>query len=129
MINKENNTIQYQKRDLAIFGEEKAAEYLTSNGYTVICRNFRCKSGEIDIVASDKGKPDVIIFVEVKTRRNKSFGLPCEAVTGYKLMRIKRVIKAYAAIKRCANKNFRIDVIELLIINKKLYIRHLKNVG
>ena len=118
-----------EKVDLGSFGEDKAAEYLTSNGYTVLCRNFRCKAGEIDIVAADKGKPGLLIFVEVKARRNKSFGLPCEAVTPYKLRRIKRVIKTYAAIKRCRNENFRIDVIEILIINKKVYVRHLKNVG
>ena len=115
--------------DIGPFGEEKAAQYLNTNGYEVICRNFRCKAGEVDIVAKDKEKPGLTIFVEVKTRRNRSFGLPCEAVTPYKLLRIKRVIKAYAAIKRCKNENFRIDVIEILIINKKIYIRHLKNVG
>ena len=115
--------------DLGPFGEEKAAEYLTSNGYKILCRNFRCKAGEIDIVATDKQAPGTIIFIEVKTRRNRSFGLPCEAVTGSKLSRIRRVVKSYAAIKRCSNKNLRIDVIELLILNKKIYIRHLKNVG
>ena len=115
--------------NLGPFGEEKAAEYLASNGYTILCRNFRCKCGEIDIVATNKDSPGLIIFIEVKTRRNRSFGLPCEAVTGYKLARIRKVIKVYAAIKRCKNENFRIDVIEILILNKKNYIRHLKNVG
>ena len=115
--------------DLGHYGEEKAAEYLSSNGYTVLCRNFRCRSGEIDIIARDKSTNGATIFVEVKTRSNRSFGLPCEAVTAAKLNRIKKVIKAYAAIKRCRNENFRIDVIEILIINKKIYLRHLKNVG
>ena len=114
--------------ELGLFGEEKASEYLTSIGYTILCRNFRCKCGEIDIVAKDKARPDVTVFIEVKTRRNRSFGLPCEAVTAYKLKRMKRVINAYAAIKRCGDENLRIDVIEILIINKKAYIRHLKNV-
>ena len=115
--------------DLGQFGEEKAAEYLNANGYTVLCRNFRCRGGEIDIVATDKPKSNFLVFVEVKTRRNRSFGLPCEAVTPAKLQRIKRVIRAYLAIKRRANANCRIDVIEILIINKKMYLRHLKNVG
>ena len=115
--------------DLGGFGEEKAAEYLTSGGYEVLCRNFRCRGGEIDIVAKDKETDGLIVFVEVKTRRNRSFGLPCEAVTASKLQRIKKVIKAYSVIKGCKNANFRIDVIEILIINKKIYIRHLKNVG
>ena len=115
--------------NLGQFGEEKAAEYLTANGYTVLCRNFRCKNGEIDIVAKDKTRNDLVVFVEVKTRSSRSFGLPCEAVSATKLRRIKRVIKAFIVMKRCLNVNCRIDVIEILIINKKTYLRHLKNVG
>ena len=115
--------------DIGEYGERKAAEYLKANGYMILCRNFRCKCGEIDLVARDKSQEDMIVFVEVKTRRNRSFGLPCEAVTASKLLRIKKVIKAFIGIKRCAGENFRIDVIEILIINKKLYIRHLKNAG
>ena len=114
--------------DLGRFGEEKAAEYLKANGYVVICRNFRCKNGEIDIVARDKERSGAIAFVEVKTRRNRSFGLPCESVTAAKLARIRKAIKAYVCFKGCGNENIRIDVIEILIINRKIYLRHLKNV-
>jgi len=114
--------------DIGRFGEDKATEYLVSNGYTILCRNFRWQGGEIDIVASDRTKPGLIVFIEVKTRQTKSFGLPCEAVTASKMRKIKRTIKVYTSIKRCIGSDFRIDVIEVLLLNKKVYIRHLKNI-
>lgn len=54
-------------------GEEEVCKYLIRKGYTIIDRNFRCKQGEIDIIAS---KLNELIFIEVKTRRNIQFGYP-----------------------------------------------------
>lgn len=117
-----------EKIDLGQYGEEKAAEYLTSNGYSILCRNFRWKGGEIDIVARDKTKGSLIVFFEVKTRKDRGFGLPCEAVTAAKMRKIKRTIKVFSGIRGCGGSDFRIDVIEILVLDKKAYIRHLKNV-
>jgi len=114
--------------DIGSYGEEKAAEYLTSNGYIILCRNFRWRGGEIDIVAKDKTRKGLIVFFEVKTRKTKGFGLPCEAVTVSKLRRIKNTIKVYAGLKHCGDCDFRIDVIEILLLDGKSYIRHLKNI-
>ena len=110
------------------YGEEKATEYLVSNGYMILCRNFRWKGGEIDIVAVDRTRKDLIVFFEVKTRKTKGFGLPCEAVTASKLRKIRKTIKVFAAIRQCGDYDFRIDIIEILVLNKKAYIRHLKNI-
>ena len=114
--------------DLGDFGEKKAVEYLISKGYTVLCRNFRCKGGEIDIIARDKTVNGLIIFFEVKTRRNCGFGLPCESVTALKLQRIKKTIKVYTNSYKYRDNDFRIDVIEILLRDRKIYLRHLKNV-
>jgi putative endonuclease len=114
--------------NLGDFGEERAANYLTSQGYEILCRNFRCKRGEIDIVSRDKIRENLIVFFEVKTRRNRGFGLPCEAVTPSKIHKMKRAIKVYTSIHKCGNYDLRIDVIEILLLNKKTYIRHIKNV-
>ena len=114
--------------DLGRFGEEKAAEYLISKGYKILCRNFRWKGGEIDIVARDKEKNGLIVFFEVKTRRDRGFGLPGEAVTAAKMRKIKKTIKVFAGMKYCGDSDFRIDVIEILLLERKTYIRHLKNV-
>jgi len=110
------------------YGEEKATEYLVSRGYTILCRNFRWKGGEIDIVAKDRTKENLIVFFEVKTRKTRGFGLPCEAVTASKLRKIKRTIKIFSTIRGCGDSDFRIDVIEILLLKRKAYIRHLKNV-
>ena len=114
--------------NLGQFGEEKAAKYLTSSGYEILSRNFRCKAGEIDIVAKEKARDNLIVFFEVKTRKNRAFGLPCESVTALKMQKIKKAIRVYTRANKHIIKDLRIDVIEILILNKKTYIRHLKNI-
>ena len=114
--------------NLGQFGEEKAVKYLISSGYEILCQNFRCKAGEIDIVARDRARSGLIVFVEVKTRRNRAFGLPCESVNASKMQKIKRVIRVYISINKHINDDFRIDVIEILMLNDKPYIRHLENI-
>jgi putative endonuclease len=62
-------------------GEELAAADLESKGYMILVKNFRCKAGEIDIVAK---RGNVMVFVEVKTRTGKDYGSPAEAVGNVK---------------------------------------------
>ena len=70
------------KRRVGSVYEEKAAEYLEKDGYRILKRNFYCRSGEIDLIASGKeGSDSVLVFVEVKYRFSDSIGLPEEAVT------------------------------------------------
>lgn len=73
-------------------GEDAAAAYLERIGLTVEDRNWRCKSGEIDIVARDG---DEIVFVEVKTRRSERAGTAEEAVSPAKQKRVARLAEAY----------------------------------
>ena len=115
--------------NLGQFGEAKALKYLIAGGYGILYRNFRCKAGEIDIIAEDPAGNNVIVFFEVKTRKNRMFGLPCESVTASKLQKIEKVIKTYAYRDRRGEKDYRIDIIEILIIDRKIYLRHLKNVS
>ncbi len=68
-------------QQLGALGEKTAAEYLVQKGYRILCRNFRCREGEIDIVAL---KEDTLHFVEVKTRQGLLFGHPLESVTNKK---------------------------------------------
>ena len=92
-------------------GEVIAQEYLKKNKYKILETNFRCKFGEIDIIAT---KNDVIIFVEVKSKSSKKYGLPREMVTVYKQNKIKLVASYYLQINNAFNKNCRFDVIEIL---------------
>ena len=73
------------KDDLGRRGEDEAAAYLTALGYRIVDRNWRCASGEIDIVALDGAQ---LVVVEVKTRRSRAYGDPLEAVDDAKLTRL-----------------------------------------
>lgn len=91
-------------------GEDFAVRLLKRNGYKIIERNFRTKLGEIDIVALSG---DTLVFVEVKTRWSKKFGLPEEAVTPKKLRKIKRVGQLYSLTHPTAPKKMRVDVVAI----------------
>lgn len=80
------------KRSFGDLGEDYAARLLKKKGYKIIERNFRTKLGEIDIVTR---VGDSLIFVEVKTRWSKKYGLPEEAVTPWKLAKIRRVAQYF----------------------------------
>jgi len=72
--------------------EEKAVKHLESIGFSIIQRNFRCRMGEIDIIAQKDG---YLVFVEVKYRKNRGKGEPWEAVNYRKQQRIKSVARYF----------------------------------
>ncbi len=67
----------YLKHELGILGEQIATNYLKSQNYEILNRNFSCKQGEIDIIAKDNKE---YVFVEVKTRTNSDYGEPVDSV-------------------------------------------------
>ena len=79
-------------KELGQYGESKACEYLCSNEYELVARNVRTRYGELDIIAKKAG---ILIVIEVKTRRSKKYGLPCEAVTALKQNHIRRSTELY----------------------------------
>ncbi len=90
-------------------GEQAAEHFLLPKGYRVINRNFRGKSGEIDIIATQR---DSLIFIEVKTRKNDTYATGREAVTLSKQKKIKNTAREFIAANRIGFKNVRFDVIE-----------------
>lgn len=82
------------KDDLGRAGEERAAAFLTDDGYRILARNWRCPQGEIDIVAERDG---TIVVVEVKTRRSDEYGHPFEAIDRRKAARLWRLAMAFLA--------------------------------
>jgi putative endonuclease len=76
----------------------------------VLARNYRCRSGEIDIVAEDGG---TVVFVEVKERRGDSHGSAVEAVTPEKRRRIVRAARVYAARHGLSESPLRFDVLAI----------------
>lgn len=99
-------------RSLGQRGEEVAARYLSSRlGWTVVARNWRCREGELDIVAYD-GSTHVVC--EVKTRAGLGLGAPLEAITVDKAARLRRLSDRWAAEHGVAAREIRIDVIGLI---------------
>ena len=73
-------------------GEMLGWKYLLDNGYKIIEKNFRCKLGEIDVIAEKNSR---IVFIEIKTRASKRFGLPQEAVTRIKQEKLIQLAEWY----------------------------------
>src|SRR5438045_7455567 len=94
-------------------GEKLACRYLKRNGYKILFRNFRGRSGgEIDVVCRDN---DTLVFVEVKTRTREDFGRPLEAVDRAKQKRISRGALAWLRMLENPDILFRFDVVEVMM--------------
>lgn len=115
----------YKIHEIGKQGEDLVEKYLIKKGYKILDRNFSCKRGEIDIIAFYKKQ---IIFIEIKSRTNKKYGLPSEAVNKRKLEKIYKTAEYYLYCRNLENENIRIDVIEVYINEKRYYINHLKQV-
>lgn len=112
----------YRKK-LGEFGEKLAGDFLKKRGYEIVLQNYYTRFGEIDIIAQKEGR---WFFVEVKTRTNEAFGEPQEAVTNYKMSRLRRAVEIYLLDRNLKNPDFQVDVISVAIdkINKKAKIKH-----
>lgn len=110
-------------RQFGNMGEEIAAKFLVDNGYKILERNVHySRYCELDIVAKQK---DTLVFVEVKTRKNNTFGTPFEAITKTKYENIKKGALKYISENHC--RNYRIDVIGITL-QPELKIEHMQNI-
>ncbi|MEV0028045.1 YraN family protein [Nocardia sp. NPDC050793] len=100
------------KQALGAYGEELAARFLQDAGMEIVVRNWRCRYGELDLIARDS---DTTAFVEVKTRSGLGFGTPAEAVTFTKQQRIRRLALLWLAEQDGPWRRIRFDVISVLI--------------
>ncbi|MEO6087037.1 MAG: YraN family protein [Umezawaea sp.] len=99
------------RADLGRQGEDLACEYLERQGLVVLSRNWTCRDGEIDVVATDG---DQLIVCEVKSRSGVASGSPLEAVTPEKLARIQRVTQRWLMVYRVGWVSVRYDAISIL---------------
>lgn len=104
-------------------GENEAAKYLEDLGYEIICKNFRCMNGEIDIIAKDGNE---YVFVEVKTRTNRSYGEGRDAVDNNKQKHIKKAAKYFIYKNGLESAFIRMDVIEIYLKNGINILNHIK---
>ena len=108
------------RRETGTQYEERAAEYLIAQNYQILERNYRIRSGEIDIIARDGTG---LVFIEVKYRKNDESGNPLEAVDIRKQRKIIKVARYYLYQKKYGNVPCRFDVIGIC----GSHIEHIKD--
>lgn len=115
------------KNRLGKAGESIAEEFLTEKGYKLIARNYRYERSEIDLIVCDDANK-MLIFVEVKTRRNKKYGEPEESINIMKQASIKKAAEGFM-LENSAYEGFdlRIDVISIQINESGIDINHIEN--
>ncbi len=103
------------KDALGRYGEQVAAAHLTDAGLTILARNWRCRDGELDIVAAEG---PTLVVCEVKTRSSTAFGDPAEAVDRRKVVRLRHLALCWLGEQRGTDSRYwpeiRFDVISVL---------------
>jgi putative endonuclease len=112
------------KDALGRFGEDAAVRHLLQGGMEVLDRNWRCRAGEIDIIARDGS---CLVFCEVKTRSGDWYGTPAQAVVPVKAARIRRVAAQWLHDHEHEPVALRFDVVEVYRRhNSPLRVEHLR---
>jgi len=124
-------TPDMNKIEIGKFGEKYAADFLRSQGYRILTTNFRARFGEIDLIALDILNSRQLVFVEVKTRTDESFGLPQESVTYSKKTKLLKTALHFLSVSREKTySGWRIDVIAVKLDEQYRLkdINHFKNI-
>ncbi|MBI4187037.1 MAG: YraN family protein [Chloroflexi bacterium] len=101
-----------KRKDTGILGEKLARDFLKKRGYHIQETNYRCREGEIDIVARHK---DYLVFVEVRAKTSTQFGSPEESITPAKRERLKATAASYQQTHSNLPPLWRIDVVAVEI--------------
>ncbi len=108
MERKSKSEPRLREKSLGRYGEDVAARYLQDAGFILIERNWRCRAGELDLIALDG---DVLVVCEVKTRTSDAFGGPLAAVDARKLARIRLLAAQWLVEHPIGVDGLRIDVV------------------
>lgn len=111
-------------RALGNASEDAAAAYLVSRGFKVRDRNWRCREGEVDIVAEH---PDALCFVEVRSRSTATWGDPAATVSFAKQRKVVRTALRYLFEKRISRRMVRFDVISVVGTGADRVVEHIPN--
>ncbi len=111
-----------KRRETGILGENLAKDFLKKRGYRILETNYRCRHGEIDIVARHK---DFLVFIEVRTKTSLEFGSPGESITPAKKERMKTTALHYQQEHNNLPSLWRIDVVSVEM-NQKGKLSHIE---
>ena len=113
--------------ELGRWGEDRAVAYLEGKDYTIIERDWKSGHRDIDIIA--RGEDGTIVFIEVKTRRNRMFGEPEDAIDYRKMQNLQQAINHYIKSHRI-NSEVRFDIITVIgTTDSETEISHIKEVA
>ena len=101
---------------LGDWGEEVAGRFLADKGYRILSTKYRCAHGEIDIIARDA---DELVFVEVRTRRQSSYGQPEESITAAKARRLVAASHQYLQAHELESASWRIDLVCVKVTQRR----------
>jgi putative endonuclease len=113
-----------EKKEIGQRGEEMAVSFLKGLNYQILERNYRCKLGEVDIIARDN---DTLVFIEVRTRSSLAFGLPQESINRRKRHQISKVALEFILRKKMKNTPARFDVIAISLEPGKEKVDHIRD--
>ncbi|MBM7800383.1 putative endonuclease [Microlunatus panaciterrae] len=120
------------KRDVGVRGEDLAADYLRAEaGMQILARNWRCRLGELDIVALENdGDRRTLVFCEVKCRSGLGFGSPLEAITGQKLRRLRQLAAHWLVAEGTHADDIRLDAVGVVLSpGAEPVITHVRAIG
>lgn len=114
------------RKQLGRWGEKRCERFLKREGLKVLARNFSCKTGEIDLVMVDIDSS--IVFVEVRTKVDESFGPPEESITQSKKAKLLRTARYFLAAHNIENRPYRFDIVTVVLgRTSRPQIRHYEN--
>ena len=112
---------------LGRWGEKHSLRFLKRKGLKKLTRNFSCKTGEIDLIMVDTD--GTVVFVEVRTRADETFGPAESSITSDKKARLLRTARYFLATNNIENRPFRFDVVTIVLApTGRPQIRHYENV-
>ena len=114
----------YTRHVTGISGEKLARDFLIRQNYSIIATNYRCRAGEIDIIALKDNK---LAFIEVKTRSSDKKGLPHEAYTYGKMKRLSRAIQYYLHTEKPSIQRYACHLLSILYTEGKPVIKLYEN--
>ncbi len=103
-------------------GEEAAAQYIAELGYQIVARNWRCRNGELDLIALHDAQ---LVFIEVRTRRSSGrYGTAAESVVNRKRQRLRMLAQIYVTMHAVHHQAMRFDVITVML-GSDMAIKHI----
>lgn len=105
-------------------GEDIAANYFATIGYSLVTRNWRCPAGELDLIVE---KDNTLVFVEVRTRRSARYGSPEESITAAKQAKLIELAQTYLQQEQPPHPAWRIDVAAVWLRSGQPHINHIEN--